>query len=433
LIVQCNISIAHAKDNMRGKAGSDLVRRQNRHIVLEALRLHGPMPRVELGRLTGLSPASITTIANQLIDDRAMLELDEAPDRSDPNRRGRPTVRVDLNPNAARIIAMKISIDDIEVALVDFGGKTIARRNFSLATYEMHPDEFGRKAAKIVRAFLVENSLEAHEVAHIGIAAQGVTDSTKGTIAWSPAFKARNIPVVTPIEVETGVECSIANDANMIAEGVMAADRYSYTGTAAVVFMGYGVGMGLVIDGKVYHGATGAAAEFGHMNHIPNGASCRCGRAGCLEAYASDYGILRSAENLSDQSPPPASAVDPTVMRALETAARRGDPFATAAYQKAGRAIGFGLARMIALLNPDRIVLAGPGTRALDLIEPALRAAIDEGVVEALRHQVKIETAPIDTDMIITGTIDAILRHLDSKIFSNGPMTRPVFPAESRI
>ncbi len=407
---------------MRGKADSDLVRRQNRHIVLEALRSHGPMARVELGRLTGLSPASITTIANQLIGDRAMLELDETPDRSDPSRRGRPITRVDLNPNAARVIAMKISIGGIELALVDFGGNILARKKVAVTTYEMDADEFGSQAQTIIRNFLAENNLKTADIAQIGVAAQGVTDSVLGTIAWSPAFKQRNVPVVAPIECEFGIRCTIANDANMIAEGVMAADRYSYTGTAAVVFMGYGVGMGLVIDGKVYHGATGAAAEFGHMNHIPNGASCRCGRAGCLEAYASDYGILRSAENRSDQSPPPSSAVDPAVMLALENAARGGDANAAAAYQKAGRAIGFGLARMIALLNPDRIVLAGPGTRALDLIEPALRSAIDEGVVEALRAQVKIETAPIYTDMIITGTIAATLRHLDSEIFSSGPM-----------
>jgi predicted NBD/HSP70 family sugar kinase len=420
--VQCNIDAAHAKDDMRGKADSELVRRQNRHIVLEALRSHGPMARVDLGRLTGLSPASITTIANQLIGDKAMLELDETPDRSDPGRRGRPTTRVDLNPNAACVIVMKISIGGVELVLVDFSGKIIARKKTAVATYEMAADEFGRQTQTIIKTFLDDNSLKASDVVHIGVAAQGVTDSVLGTVAWSPAFKQRNIPVIEPIESEFGITCSIANDANMIAEGVMAGDRYSYTGTAAVVFMGYGVGMGLVIDGKVYHGATGAAAEFGHMNHIPNGAFCRCGRSGCLEAYASDYGILRSAENRSDQMPPPSSAVDPAVMRALENAAREGDANAAAAYAKAGRAIGFGLARMIALLNPDRIVLAGPGTRALDLIEPALRAAIEEGVVEALRTQVKIETAPINTDMIITGTIAATLRHLDSSIFSSGPM-----------
>jgi predicted NBD/HSP70 family sugar kinase len=407
---------------MRGKADSDLVRRQNRHILLAALRSHGPMARVELGRLTGLSPASITTISSQLIAEKAVMDLEEAPDRTDPNRRGRPTTRVDLNPKAARVIAIKISIGGLELALVDFAGKILARKKLVVSTYEMSAEEFARHAEEIIRTILSENSLEPTDVTHIGVAAQGVTDSVLGTIAWSPAFRQRNIAVVGPIEAKFGISCSIANDANMIAEGVMAADRYSYTGTAAVVFMGYGVGMGLVIDGKVYHGATGAAAEFGHMNHIPNGASCRCNRFGCLEAYASDYGILRSSQNSSDQSAPPSSAVDPAVMLALENAARDGDSNAAAAYEKAGRAIGFGLARMIALLNPDRIVLAGPGTRALDLIEPALRAAIEEGVVEELRRQVKIETVPINTDMIITGTIAATLRQLDSDVFSSGPM-----------
>lgn len=405
---------------MRVKADIDLIRRQNRHIVLEVLRTHGPMPRVELGRKTGLSPASITSITTQLIQEQAMLELVEVSTR-DPSRRGRPTVRVDLNPKAANVVAMKISIDGIELALADFSGNVIARRTVALATYNFDPDKFGEVAAQSIGNFLSQNSLEPKDVARIGIATQGVADSREGLVAWSPAFKARNVHVVTPIQNALGIPSTLANDANMIAEGVMANDHHRYVGTTAVVYMGYGVGMGLVIEGKVYHGSNGAAAEFGHMNHIPLGAMCRCGRSGCLEAYAADYGILRSAENLPDDTPPPSSAVDPTVMLALETAARRGDANAVAAYQKAGWAIGFGLARLIALLNPDRIVLAGPGTRALDLIEPALRAAIDEGVVDALRRDVKIETVPINKDMIITGTIGAALRHLDSEIFAFGP------------
>jgi predicted NBD/HSP70 family sugar kinase len=84
-----------------------------------------------------------------------------------------------------------------------------------------------------------------------------------------------------------------------------------------------------------------------------------------------------------------------------------------------GRAIGFGLARMIALLNPDRIVISGPGLRAFDLIEPAINAALAEGVVPALRENVKIETPPMDHDMIITGTIDKLLHDLDRTVFAS--------------
>ncbi len=404
---------------MRAKADTDLVRRQNRHIVLETLRLHGPMARVDVGKITGLSPASVTSIAHQLIAENALLELEDDTAR-DPSQRGRPAVRLGLNPKAALVIALKISIDGLEIALAQFDGEIIARKTYPMATYDMPAQLFGTTAISTVLSFLRDNRLSATDIARIGIATQGLADSRLGVIAWSPAFKVRSIPVTGPLESELGVPCSLANDANMIAEGLMARDRYTYTGTAAVVFVGYGVGMGLIIDGAVYHGATGAAAEFGHMNHVPGGAKCRCGRAGCLEAYAADYGILRSYNDIVDDDAPLSSRVDPLVMQALENAARSGDAKALLAYQKAGRAIGFGLARLIALLNPDRIVLSGPGTRALDLIEPTLRAAIDEGVVAELRQNVKIETLPIDTDMIITGTIDAALRHLDFEIFASG-------------
>ena len=145
-----------------------------------------------------------------------------------------------------------------------------------------------------------KNNIRVEQVRSAGIAVQGAAEAGAGHIMWSPAFKAQDIPLSEPLQRLTGISFQLANDANMIAEGLMAREHYEYKGTAAVMFMGYGVGMGLVIDGKTYHGATGAAAEFGHMNHIPHGALCRCGRAGCLEAYASDYGILRHAEGLPD-------------------------------------------------------------------------------------------------------------------------------------
>ena len=108
-------------------------------------------------------------------------------------------------------------------------------------------------------------------------------------------------------------------------------------------------------------------------------------------------------------------------MLALEQAARAGDAAAAAAFAKAGEALGYGLARLVAILSPNRIVLAGPGTRAIELIEPHLRRALEDGVVDALRRNLEIEVVPIHTDMIIQGTIDGALRHLDREVFAYGP------------
>ncbi len=401
---------------MTSKADSDLVRRQNRHLVLEALRFAGRAPRIELGRRTGLSLATITSITTQLINENLLLE--DAEIGHSTIRRGRPSVDLKLNPKAALVLALKISIDKFEIALANYAGVRVAHDVKKVPTYNLPADDVARQAAEFVRGVLTKNGIKAEQVRNAAIAVQGAAETGAGHIMWSPAFKAQDIPLTEPLLRMTGISFQLANDANMIAEGLMAREHYEYKGTAAVMFMGYGVGMGLVIDGKTYHGATGAAAEFGHMNHIPYGALCRCGRAGCLEAYASDYGILRHAEGLPDTAAPPSSAVEPEVMQALETAARRGDARALAAFHKAGEAIGFGLARMIALLNPDRIVISGPGIRAFDLVEPALKAAIAEGVVPALRQNLKIETLPMDHDMIMTGTIDKLLHDLDREVFA---------------
>lgn len=404
---------------MGEKADSELVRRQNRRIVLESLRQHGPLARIELGRLTGLSPASITSISAQLIEDNAILELDERISFSPHVRRGRPVVRLGLKPSATHVVAAKISADEVQMVLADFSGAQVTQKVLPVPTFTATQDGFGKRIALELGAFLGEAGLRPTEIARIGIAAQGNADSRDGQIVWSPVFKARGIPVARPIEDLLGVPCMLANDANMIAEGLAAKDLTRYGGVTAVVFTGYGVGMGLIIDGKVFHGATGAASELGHMNHIPHGALCRCGRHGCLEAYVADYAILRMANDVRDGD---LAAVPPEKMQALLARAQAGDAAVQAAYSKAGDALGFGIARLIAILNPDRVVIAGPGLTASEFVEPAMRQAIIDGVVEELRRNVAIEYVSFSTDMIISGTITALLRTLDRDVFAAGPI-----------
>ena len=180
---------------MREKADSDLVRRQNRLLLLEALRQHGPMARVEMGRHTGLSPASITSISSQLIADGILQEAGDSVHAAGPQRRGRPLTQIDINPKCANVVAVKVSIDGLELALADGRGTILARRTSRTATYDADPDAFGRLVADEITALLAKSRVPARSVARIGIAVQGVADSQAGTVVWSPAFRARNISV----------------------------------------------------------------------------------------------------------------------------------------------------------------------------------------------------------------------------------------------
>jgi predicted NBD/HSP70 family sugar kinase len=404
---------------MQEKADSELVRRQNRRVVLQTLRQHGPLPRVELGRITGLSPASITTIISQLIFENILQELEQPFPLGVSTRRGRPTVRVGIRPDAAYVMAVNISIAGVRLHVADFNGTVVRTTDVAVNTYSATHVTFGRDVAEAIIAFLARLKLKPKQIARIGIALQGIADDKRGTISWSPAFAEKNIPVTEPMSEILGVPCHIANDANLIAEGYLAADPSNNTGTTACIFTGYGIGMGLIINGQVYHGATGGAAEFGHMNHIPNGAACRCGQRGCLEAYTADYGIWREVYGTAEDEAP-RQAIDPTKMDALLKRAEAGDAVVVKAYQNAGEALGMGLARLVSVLNPDRIVIAGPGLNAAHIITPALQKGFTNGVIEEIRRNVLIELIPFETDMILRGTVAALLKNVDADLAAQG-------------
>jgi predicted NBD/HSP70 family sugar kinase len=424
---QQKIIMAHLKGaalgKMQEKADSELVRRQNRRVVLNALRRHGPLARIELGRSTRLSPASITSIASQLIAEQVVEELEPTYPIITSARRGRPIVRLGITSSAAHVLAVNISIDTVRLAVANYNGQILHRTEKQIPTYTASALGFGQSVSDAIDVFLKECGFIPASISRIGIAVQGLADDKAGTLVWSPAFAVKDIPLTDPITQRFGISCVLANDANMIAEGILADSPDQNRGTTATIFTGYGVGMGLIIDGKVYHGATGGASEFGHMNHIPHGAPCRCGRRGCIEAYAADYGIWREADGQRDDAAPH-EAIAPEQMKALLARAVAGEVRAVAAFEKAGEALGIGIARLIAILNPDRIVIAGPGLNASQIIEPSLQRGIVAGVIEELRRNVSIEFVPFQTDMILRGTIAALLRSVDGDIAAQGLAVR---------
>lgn len=409
------------------KADSDHVRRQNRTLVLSMLRRLAPIARVELGAATRLSPATITAITADLLAEGLVATVGEDP--GDPAeepraRRGRPRILLRLDAGAAHVLGVKISINHLTLVLADFGGAVAARRDHVVDTLGGTRDGFAATLVALMRAFLEEEGVTVARLAEITVAAQGFVDAKSGSLMWSPAFRQRDIRLVGPLVEAFGVPCAISNDANMIAQALNAVDPATYNGTFAVVFVDWGVGMGLYVGDQLHHGADGSAAEFGHMNHVPDGPLCRCGRRGCLEAFAADYAIFREAKHLPPDTDPLDASPTPGDLVALEAAAAAGDAHVRGVYAGVGKALGYGLARLMALINPSRIVFTGASTRAWPLIRPAMQAAIDAALVEDLRRFTVIETLPWERDMIVTGLISDALKRLDRDVFSQSANAR---------
>ena len=165
----------------------------------------------------------------------------------------------------------------------------------------------------------------------------------------------------------------VDNDATsaMWAEARFGAARY--VRDAVMITLGTGIGGGLMIHGSVHRGANGMAGEFGHMQVVPDGRQCQCGRRGCWEQYCSGRALARAASDAGSDLFGPA----------LMMAAREGDTVAVAAYEQVGHWLGVGVANIVAALDPPLIVIGGGVSAAGDLLLDRARESMAESLVGA--------------------------------------------------
>ncbi|HCI07117.1 MAG TPA: sugar kinase, partial [Sulfitobacter sp.] len=219
----------------------------------------------------------------------------------------------------------------------------------------------------------------------------GVVDAENGTVYWSPSLKERNIKLRDKLTQELGVPTFLDNDANLVAMAEKTFGLGRDHSDFIVVTIESGVGMGLVINGQIYRGTRGCGAEFGHTKVQLEGALCRCGQRGCLEAYVADYALVREAASIGflDLDQP----IENRVSRLL-TAAKDGDPTAKTIVDRAGHMFALGLANLVNVFDPQLIILAGEQMQfdhlyAKDVIEDMRRSIvqIDKSPADVVIHK----------------------------------------------
>lgn len=404
-------------------ARSDDLRRENQRRILAALRAESPLSRTELTAATGLSASTVTAITSALL---VADYLVEAPRKDSGNggdagllgRRGRPQVALALNPGAASIGALTLTLNRLSAALVDYSGSVILEVVEKVDTLALAREEFGRRFVALLKRALDEAGSSAGPLRHIALTVQGVSDAKGTRIHWSPILTHRDLQIDDDLRDAFGTSVSIANDANMIATALKAREPHIYDQSYAAILLSHGIGMGLVLGGRPFNGILTSAAEFGHMCHIPKGALCRCGRHGCIEAYAGDYGIWRNATG-GDPEVVPDWDIDRETMSALAERAKQGDAAAGEAYRSAAAAIGHGLRNLFTLLDPFPIAFVGSGVLAFDLMEPMIRTSLGRKGIGLAYDDAEFHCYENDLELTLTGTIVTGLTALDRSITLN--------------
>lgn len=334
-----------------GSADAKPMRQQ----VFEQVRAEGRAARTDVIRALGISAGSATTLTAEMITHGLLREVEGAPRESG---RGRPPVALEVVPEAHYVIGIKLSDETHSVVLTDFAGQMLADATLPTPPHRRSLDELLDEVDALMDLVLKRADKSLSDISAVGIGMSGIIDHESGTIAWSPLVTEHGIDLRTAFLARFGVPVHVDNDTNVLT----LAELWFGAGRAishfAVVTIENGVGMGLVLDNRLFRGARGMGLELGHTKVQLDGALCRCGQRGCLEAYLADYALAREAatalhRNSRNLQSPGA------ILDELFAQAKSGNEAARTIFRRAGRYLSVGLSNVIQLFDPGLIILSG--------------------------------------------------------------------------
>jgi predicted NBD/HSP70 family sugar kinase len=353
-------------------------REYGRRALLQQIRLGGKVPRIELSLLTDISRATVTTITAEFIKS-GLIEEVERTDSGSESRRGRPRVDLKIRGAAHLVVGVKISSRNMSLVLLDFEGARLATVETALQSTVFSAEDLAYTIRTAIDDLTRSVGRSASEVSGVGVGIAGIVQATTGFVHWSPSLSCRNVKFGAVLTDVLGTPAFIDNDANLVAVAEKTIGLGQSHTDFIVVTIESGVGMGLVIGGDIYRGTRGCGAEFGHTKVHLDGALCRCGQRGCLEAYVGDYALLREAMTMPDADPgaDPSASID-----ALLNAARNGDAMARSIVERAGRMFAMGLSNLVNIFDPQLIILAGEQMQFDHLYADAVIAEMRKSIVQ---------------------------------------------------
>ena len=302
------------------------------------------------------------------------------------------------------VIGVDLGGTNVRTALLDTEGKILQKRKEATNASEGWEKVVARLARTIEqqRADAVQ---QGHSVVSVGVGAPGIINVDKGVVVKSPNFPDwNNLPLKMELEQRLGLPVCIENDANAAALGEMWHGAGQGVRSMILLTLGTGVGGGIILDKKIWHGADGMAGELGHMTLLPDGRLCGCGNQGCLEMYASARGIVQSyCEALERSALTSAQSRGTITSERVYQAARDGDELANGVMRDMGRMLGIGIANLINIFNPDMIVIGGGVKDAWQLFIGATHQEVMRRAFQVPAERTEIVPSMLGDDAGVVG------------------------------
>jgi glucokinase len=302
------------------------------------------------------------------------------------------------------VLAIDIGGTKLAAGVVDAGGRILVRGEVPTVAAQ-GPSRVLERIAELGKDLLGSSKVSGSAVQRIGVGCAGPVDRLAGLVLNPPNLPGwTRVALVDHLRQAFGLPVILENDANAAAFGEF---RYGAgQGARSLVYLtvSTGIGGGIVLDGKIWHGLNDAAGEIGHMTIAPNGPLCGCGNRGCLEAIASGPSIARRAREAVSLGRPTRLREIPSLSAAdVVRLAQEADALACEVWEETVRYLGLGVAAAITILAPERVVIGGGVTAAGDLLFEPLRREVRRRVKLAPMESIPILPAALGRDVGILG------------------------------
>ncbi|PKP75383.1 MAG: XylR family transcriptional regulator [Alphaproteobacteria bacterium HGW-Alphaproteobacteria-6] len=367
--------------------------RPMRQQIFERVRAAGFIPRVQVAKDLSVSPASVTTLTSELIDLGLLEEVSPQRDSdlgAGPGR-GRPAVALGVRAAAHLVAGIKLSDREHTAVIVDFAGNLVADEAMPRQPGAMELSGLIAATETLLTRVCDRAGIGRAALTAIGLGVPGFVQSSSGVVHWSPVLAARHVPLAATLSAHLGLPVHVDNDANLVTLAELWFGAGRQLSDFAVVTIEHGVGMGLVLNHRIYRGAQGLGMELGHTKVQLDGALCRCGQRGCLEAYVADYALAREANTALNWTSREAQSVN-ILLESLYDHAKAGNGAARSIFRRAGRYLALGLANVVNLFDPELIILSGERMRYDYLYAGDALAEIQALALNTGRPAPRIET-----------------------------------------
>ena len=373
------------------------LRRQNRARALWDLYLHGPGSRQRIGAGAGVSPATVSNVLGELLDEGLVRESGLVPSTG-----GRPSMIVEIERDFAYVMGVDVGESSVLVELFDLAMQVRGRHRSRTELARLEPEDVVDQVVAGVEAVLRDSGLAPDDVLGVGIGVPGLVEHAPAAVVHAQTLGWDAVPLEALLREHTALPLAVDNGAKLLgqAEHWFGAAR----GVADVVevLLGQGLGTSIFTSSSPAREPMGSAGEWGHTAVVVGGRRCRCGADGCLEAYVGAGAVVARYDELRGAADPPSADLEE---RAAALLARvHTDPAAAQVLDEVVGYLGVGIGNLVNVFSPRRVVLGGwLGRRLAEMRLPDIAEVASRNALRTPFRRVELLRADLGADAVAMG------------------------------